>query len=284
MLYDAQGNPVVDETKPEVNDPLQDIPLFNVPPFTPKPEWFDRRVNETFGYADGDRKIPKYRVVWGMDETNLVFAMGKLRMKYPTVMDTIQEVVGYRVYNTVSGQHNDLTVEKAHARYYDHHTNQMTRNVKPYELLSPIMREREIEIGSPWWVVEQFVKPEHIGTRDQWNNERWMMNPFNAKENIDCLGPYPENGCYMQWFDILSADDEGNWEYRPLDESVIDWIQANHVANIARVKKLETVSITKQREQKIDNHRQMWGKQQPDMIKQMLDIKKNRRFNITPKG
>lgn len=282
VLYDAEGN--VASIGEEQKDSLQDLPLFNFDPPTPKPDWFDAKVNEMFGYVDGDRQIPAYRVVWGMDKENLHFAMGKMRMKYPTVVDSIQHTIGYKIVNTASGDHKNISYAKAKARYWDEATQAMTRNVKPYELIVPIVKEEEVEIGSPWWVVEQFAKPEYFGTPEEWEQQRRMFNPEDARQYIDCLGPYPKKGAYIHWFDLLMYTEEG-CEYKELDESCLEWIRANHVSNVARKKRLENYDPAKAREAKLAKADDYWERERDAINREMMDVKKNRVYGfMTPEN
>src|SRR5688572_27740553 len=114
MLFDANENPI-DSTIASRNNTegYEDVPSFNFPPPTPKPEWFDRKLLEIGGYVPGT-ELPKYRVVWGMEEKQ--FAMGELRMKYIAIIDTIQTTLGYNIVNTKDGTRKFLNAEKAYAK------------------------------------------------------------------------------------------------------------------------------------------------------------------------
>lgn len=283
MLFDSRGNPLEElSDQKDDSDSLQDLALYNFDPPDPIPDWFQDRLNEMFGYISGK---PKYRVVWGMDKNNVHFAMGKLRMKYPTILDSIQELIGYNVINTTKDTSQYLTKEKAEKRFKDIGTGEMTKNVKPGELLAPVVRVTEIEIGSPWFIAEQFVPPEGLGTRDQWNAERWMTNPERPTEYIDALGEYPSNGLYIHWFDILDYNEvDGRAEYKKIDDSVLTLFQANHVFNVARRKHLEYNNAESIRKTKSERSDEIWNSQRDEIAREMLDIKKNRLFGIPAQG
>lgn len=270
MLYDANNNPV--QTQKE-SSPLQDLPLKNIPPPTPKPAWFDKRLNDIFGFVEDK---PKYRVVWGMDPSLTHFAMGKIRMKYTTVVDTIEEILGYNLLNTNTGKHQYMKKAIAESRFLNRLTGLMTENVEPGVLIIPVIKKHEIEYGSPWWIAEQFVKPEAFGGEAQWERDRWMPNPENKLDYIDALGPYPSKGAYLHWFDIYDYDSDGKIIYKDLDESVIDLFHANHVFNIAMRKKDEFETVEMKKKKRDAERTAQWDSQRDIIAKEMLDIKKNR--------
>jgi len=279
MLYDAHNQPIqstlADEQ--EAND-IKDIPSQNFPPPTPKPDWFDAAVNKIGGYADpGTNKIPKYRVVWGMDPNITQFAMGKMRMKYVSIVDTYETLKGYNIINTRKKKNNKFFLPpiEAHKRYLDPNTGQMTRGGLGI-LVSPVITTEEREIGIPLWIMEQWVPPEAFGDAVGWNNERYLVNPMDSTDYIDALGEYPEKGMYIHWFDLLDYDEEGRTIYRDLDEGAIEILRANHVMNIARREKLKFTtpeSARKERSDKIDAEWEKWDK---EMTNEMLDIKKHK--------
>lgn len=271
MLYDANDQPI-SQTDEQA---IKQMPLKNYEPPTPKPEWFDKKVTDVFGYVSGTDK-PKYRVVWGMDPNLTHFAMGKIRMKYPSVIDTIQELVGYNIIDTNTGNHQFVKKEKAESQFKNFETGEMTENIKPGVLIAPVIKEEEIEYGTPLWIVEQYALPEAFGTKEQWEVDRWLTNPENTRQYIDALGDYPRNGAWIHWFDIVDYNDKGEVEYRGLDESIIEWIRANEIANIARRKQNQFLTKQKRSDIKENAANEYWESQKDQIAREMLDVKKNK--------
>jgi len=285
MLYDSHGQEIM---TPDGNEKsgFEDIPIENFPPPTAKPEWFDAEVNKIGGWVDNATKTtPRYRVEWGMDPKLTQFAMGEMRMKYPTIQDTIITTLGYNIVNAHDpSKTRYVDVKLAHAMYQDPVTKQLTLNVNPGELLVPVEKKEEKVLGTPLWIVEQWVPSIALGTKQEWNDNRWITNPDNALQYIDCLGPYPETGLYIHWFDLFDFDDEDHEVYRPLDEGAIEIIRANHVANIARRKRMATEDPAKRKQRKFDWVDEQWAKMDAEITHGIEDVKKNRKFNFTGKG
>ncbi len=283
MLYDARGDEIVEERK-ELD--FEDIPIENFDPPTPKPAWFDAKVNEIGGFIDNATKTtPKYRVMWGMDPKNTQFAMGKMRMKYTSITTTIQTTLGYNVVNSFHPEKTRFIEAKlAHAMYQDPVTKQLTLDVSPGELLVPVIKEEEFEFGTPLWIMEQWVPSIALGTPREWEDSRWLTNPENPLQYIDALGPYPETGLYIHWFDLIDFDDDNKEIYRPLDDGAIEIIRANHVANIARRKATIYDDPVKRKMKKLDWVDEQWAKFDKDIAYGIEDVKKNRKFNISGKG
>lgn len=271
QLFDANGQPIP-ITGDTMDDEIRELPTSNIPPPTPKPKWFDAKVNEIGGFVHG---IPKYRVVWGMDESNTHFAMGKMRMKYPTLIDTYQTVKG--VYLCEHGKRRKyIPAKQATEKYYDQSTDSWTRNVKKNELIIPVIEERKVEIGTPLWIMEQFVESEGFGTPEQWEAERYLINPDNSREFIDVLGAFPSKGRYIKWFDLVDVDDEGRQQYRELDEGAIEIIRAQHVFNQVRFKDMKYYDREVAVKQRDDRWNQQWAKDKEQMVREMLNIKKHK--------
>ena len=277
MLYDANENPIGSTIESRNNtEGYEDVPSFNFPPPTPKPEWFDRKLLEIGGYVPGT-EFPKYRVVWGMEEKQ--FAMGELRMKYIAIIDTIQTTLGYNIVNTKNGTRKFLNAEKAYAKFQDPTTKEFTRNVRPGELIMPVVKEETREIGLPLWVAEYYMEPEGFGSEEAWEANRYLVNPENPTQYIDVLGDYPKQGRYIEWFQLFDLDEEGRTTYRDLDEGALELIRANHVLNIARRKNMVYDTVEKRRQKRDDKFENDWAEFDRDMTLGMLDIKKNRKFN-----
>ena len=283
MLYDAQGQEILDQNEAAE---FENIPLFNFPAPTPKPEWFDSKVNEIGGWVDNATKTtPRYRVIWGMDPEIKQFAMGKMRMKYASMTRTTQITLGYNIVNATDPSKTRFVEAKlAHAMYHDPATGQMTLNVNPGELLVPVIKEEEQELGTPLWIVEQWVPNIALGTKRQWDDERWLTNPENPLQYIDALGEYPDNGVYIHWFDLIDLDEEGHEVYRALDDGAVEVIRANHVYNIALRKQRQYHDPVKAKQRKSDWVDQEWEKARTDIAHGMEDVKKNKKFNISGKG
>ena len=277
MLFDANDNPIEStaELKKE-NEGYDNVPSFNFPPPTPKPEWFDRKLLEIGGYVPGT-ETPKYRVVWGMSEKQ--YAMGELHMKYITIIDTIQTTLGYNVINSRSGARKFVSAKKAIARFQDPHTKEFTRNIRPGELIVPVIKEETREIGLPLWVAEYYMEPEGFGGEEAWEAERWLINPEKPTQYIDVLGAYPKQGAYVEWFQLYDLDDDGKPIYRELDEGALELIRANHVLNVVRRKNMVYDTPDKRRERRDTKFDEDWADFDRDMTVGMLDIKKNRKFN-----
>lgn len=287
MLYGADNQPIestLDDEKQAEQD-YQNIPTENFPPPTPKPDWFDASVTKIGGYYDpGTNKIPRYRVVWGMDPAITQFAMGEIHMKYVSIVDTYETTKGYNIINTKRDKKYFLTPKEAYKRYFDPNTGQLTRNVHPGELIQPVIVTEKKEIGQPWWIVEQFVPAEGFGDAVSWNNERYLINPTNPLDYIDALGEYPEQGRYIHWLDLLDCDDDGKPIYKELDEGAIEIIRANHVANIARRNRLAHTTTAQAKQQRDAKFDEDWAKMDVELTNEMRDIKKHKTFNFTPKG
>ena len=284
MLYDAQGQELMTPEENETSG-FENLPLFNFPAPTSKPDWFDKKVNEIGGWADNATKTtPRYRVVWGMDTEIKQFAMGKMRMKYVSMTKLTQTTLGYNVVNTQTQEKRFIEARLAHAMYQDPKTKQLTANVNPGELLVPVIKEEEDEIGTPLWIVEQWVPSIALGTKKEWEDNRWLSNPEDALQYIDVLGEYPEHGLYIHWFDLIDLDEEGHEIYRELDEAAIEIIRANHIANIARRKRAHYYDPLKAKKKKADWLDEEWAKMDADITHGMEDVKKNRKFDITGKG
>lgn len=283
MLYNANDQPIEStvESKKE-NEGYDHIPSFNFPPPNPMPDWFPKKLLEIGGYVRGT-EIPKYRVVWGMEEK--VFAMGEAgHMKYITIIDTIQTTIGYNVLNTKTGKRRFMGAQAAINRFQDPHSKQFTRNVRPGELIVPVVKEETREIGLPLWVAEYYMEPEGFGTKESWERDRWMINPEKKTQYIDVLGPYPSKGAYMEWFQIYAFDEDGNVVYRDLDEGALEMFRSNHAFNEARRKNMEFDTVEKRIARRDDRFEQDWAQFDREMTLGILDVKKNRKFNITPKG
>jgi hypothetical protein len=284
MLYGANNQPIestLDDDK-KVEQDFANIPSENFPPPTPKPDWFDAQVNKIGGYFDpGTNKLPKYRVVWGMDPEVKQFAMGEFHMKYVSIVDTYETLKGYNIITPRKGKDKEperqfLPPREAHKRYLDPKTGQMTRNIRRGQLIAPVIVTEKKEIGQPWWVVEQYVPPEAFGDIVEWNNQRYMVNPTDPMDFIDVLGEYPDQGAYIHWFDILDYDEEGHPKYHELDDGALEMIRANHVANIARRNRLQFTTPEEARKQKDAAFDEEWAKYDREITLEMLDIKKNK--------
>lgn len=280
MLFDHNNQPIegaLIDNKPD-DDDVKHIPSANFPPPTPKPEWFDNELLKIGGYVAGGNKIPKYRVVWGMTEKQ--YAMGGMHLKYISIIDTIQTTKGYNVINTKTGKKKFLHAGAAIHEYGEN----FDQNVKPGELLAPVITEEIREIGLPLWVAEYFMEPEGFGSKREWDNNRWMTNPENAKHYIDVLGPYPSQGAYLEWFQLFDYDEEGRIAYKPLDEGALELFRANHAFNEARRKALPFNTTANRKKSRDAAFEEEWAKYDNDIVHGIEDVKKNKRFNITPKG
>lgn len=282
MLYDANSKPIEStvESKSE-DDGYNTIPSRNFDPPTPKPEWFDAELLKIGGYVPST-EIPKYRVVWGMTEK--CFAMGEMHMKYIAIIDTIKTTTGYNVYNSRTDKRAFMSVEKAHARYMDPVTQTLSLNIKPGEIISPVVREETREIGMPVWVAEYYMEPEGFGTEEQWERERYLINPEKPTQYFDVLGPYPKQGRYIEWFMLFDVDEDGKQIYRSLDDGAIELIRANHVLNVVRRKNMPYDTLEARRAHKEAKFDEDWDKFDKELTHDILDVKANRKFNITPKG
>lgn len=274
MLFDAKGDPIPITAETQ-DDEIRELPGENLPPPTPKPKWFDDAVNKIGGFVGQASRIPKYRVVWGMDESNMHWAVDKMRMKYPAYVDTIQTTKAIRICKH-GRKERVIPVKDAIDRYYDQATDSWTRNVEPGSVIVPVIETREVEIGTPLWIVEQFVKPEGFGTPEEWENNRYLTNPENAKQYIDILGEYPKKGRYIHWFDLVDYDNEGRQQYRELDEGAVEIIRAQHVSNIARVKRAMYYDKERAIAARDDRWNQQWETHRSEIKREMLDIKKHK--------
>ena len=284
MLYDAQGQEILEDSQQAFS--FENTPLENFDPPTPKPAWFDAEVNKIGGFVDNATKTtPRYRAVWGMDPKITQFAMGKVRLKYASICDTLQTTLGYNVVNVSDPtKHRFVEIRLAQALYQDPVTKQFTKNVSPGELLVPVIKEEEFEIGTPLWIMEQWVPSIALSTKAEWDAERYLSNPDNPLQYIDVLGPYPENGLYIHWFDLIDIDGDGHEVYRELDQGAIEIIRANHVANIARRKRMMYDDPAKRKQRRSDWVDEQWAKFDRDISTGIEDVKKNRKFNFTGKG
>ncbi len=288
MLYDANERPIESTLRAnsqEEENGYEHIPSFNFPPPTPKPEWFDRKLNEIGGFVDpGTNNIPKYRVVWGMDPELTQFAMGEVHIKYPMIVDTIHTTLGYNVINTKRGTKKFLKPDVAHKLYLDEKTGQLSKNVRPGELLIPVVKEEIRELGTPLWIVEQCVPPEAFGSAEAWESERLLINPENPLQFIDALGDYPSQGAYIHWFDLVDHDENGREMYRELDEGALEIIRINHDINVARRESFKYDTVAKIRERREAKFESDWAAFDKELTRDILDVKANRKFSITPKG
>jgi hypothetical protein len=287
MLYNSQNQPIESTLKDKNEVSVESIPNENFPPPTQKPDWFDKQLLKIGGYAYKGASIPRYQVVWGMDPEVKHFAMGKMRMKYISIVDHYETLKGYNIIQTRKGKETQrffLPPIEAHRRYMDPNTQQLTRNAKPGQIIAPVIVKEEKEIGLPLWVVEQWVPPEAFGDPVSWNNERYLVNPIDATESIDALGEYPENGRYIHFFDLLDYDEDGRTIYRPLDEGAIELVRANHVMNESRRIKQKFTTPESAKAERDALTDKIWAEFDEGMTKDMLDIKKHKAFNITPKG
>lgn len=284
MILDASGNPIESAAEPKAeNDGYENIPSMNFPPITPKPEWFDRKLIELGGYVPGT-EIPKYRVVWGMDEKQ--FAMGELHMKYISIIDTIQTTLGYNIIDIKNKKRKPrfMKPQEAHARYMDPLSKQMTRNKEDNVFIVPVVKEETREIGMPLWVAEYYLEPEGFGTPEGWQANRYLTHPEDPRKSIDAIGPYPSKGAYVEWFMIYGLDEEGRTIYQELDDNAFEMFRANHVLNEARRKNMVYDTIEKRQEKRDDKFESDWAEFDRELTTEILDVKKNRHFNVTPKG
>jgi hypothetical protein len=132
--------------------------------------------------------------------------------------------------------------------------------------------------------MEYFMEPEGFGTEKAWEATRYMVNPKDPRQAIDVLGPYPKQGRYIEWFQIYGMDENGRIEYKDLDEDAIELVRANHALNVARLKNMKHDSIEKRQERRNDKFESDWAEFDRELTTEILDVKKNRKFNYSGKG
>ena len=182
---------------------LDNVILHNVVP-SEDSRAFNERLRKEFGEVNG---FPRFRVVHGMDERYKVFQAGRPRLRYVAAIQTVIREVSYQVLQP-NGQVRKLT------------PNQFKQYLpKKGEIIVPVQDKETREIGYPFWYLEFYATPTMLGTREQWNSNRWF-------DGTDLTGVYPANGRYEQLVELSGQDAEGNLTvYRPLNDETFHYIQ-----------------------------------------------------------
>lgn len=234
----------------EESERLSEIPLANLPPPEPIPEWFKRRLIEIGGFIPGSLTQPLLRVVWGQDESNCIFAAGQMRMKYPMVVDHVKETTGYILKNLETGVDTYYSIKKAQEKFMSPN-GQMTKDINPKTLLLPVIKAYDKEYGWPFWYIEKWISPKHFGTASEWRIEQ---EAARRQFGFDMIGDFPLKGAYQQLLEVADYNDNNEPCYRSLDEDVLLQVQTIIDYQRRHEKKTQDQYIAEQEKKREDEY------------------------------
>lgn len=169
---------------------------------------------------------PNLRVVWGCDATK--HACGNPHATKYVAARTIKTRTLHALKDTETGEITPIASRDEAIKCDDPKKIYVSKSIKDVEFLGPHC-----------WVVEQWVPPEKIDSKESWERHRyeyfdeqgdeWRNREFTDNVRLwreDVLGPYPERGRYTEVMLVERVHPEtGEYEYRPLGDDVIDDIQ-----------------------------------------------------------
>jgi len=165
-------------------------------------EWVTKELTSIGGVNSFGQ--PNIRVVWGMSE--LRFACGRLRMKYPTNFYTEEADYQFRLRNLTTNELKFCSL------------GEFIEAKKIYDSIDPAIEwlpeykvSRSIEwIGTPRWMVEEYVPVVAIkDSPSNWEAHRygWWFDPEKQKQVwTDLIGPFPYEGRYEHLLTVKEDD------------------------------------------------------------------------------